>query len=137
VDLVENTRLHLLGSLVGEGYGQDMTICVLVKAATDSVGLVAKHVEYVFVGKAIGLSRTGTCIQNKGFCVAIHLIDKDNDFIVKSNVLRQIFCLKTQKVWTQKAWEWSQIYFFGHDSWLFAKKALSFLLEIKEVDYEV
>ncbi len=54
VDAFENARLHLLGSLVGEGYGEDAAV---------ARGIV-DHVAHVLVGQPVGLARAGARIQN-------------------------------------------------------------------------
>ena len=54
VNLLQDTRFHLLGGLVREGHGKDMAV---------ETGL-ADHVADVFVGQLVGLSRPGARIQN-------------------------------------------------------------------------
>lgn len=56
VYLLENTRLHLLGGLVGEGHGEDMAV----------ERRLLHHVAHVLVGQLIGLARPGAGIENSG-----------------------------------------------------------------------
>ncbi len=54
VYLLEDTRLHLLGGLVGEGHGEDAAV---------TLGFF-HGVVHVFVGQLVGFARSGTRIQN-------------------------------------------------------------------------
>ncbi len=56
VYLLENTRLHLLGSLVGEGHGEDMAV----------ERRLLHHVAHVLVGQLVGLARPGAGIEDSG-----------------------------------------------------------------------
>ncbi len=54
VDLLQDAALHLLGGLVREGHGEDVTVD----------GGLFDHVADVFVGQLIGLARSGARIQD-------------------------------------------------------------------------
>ena len=54
--LLHYARLHLVGGLVGEGNGEDVTVCIPV--------LPAEQQDKVFSGKAESFSGAGGCLYD-------------------------------------------------------------------------
>ena len=54
--LLHDTGLHLVGGLVGEGHGKDVTVCVPV--------LSAEQEGKIFSGKAESFSGAGGCLYD-------------------------------------------------------------------------
>ena len=58
MEFLENTALHLVGGLVGEGHGKDVPVGMRI-----AVRFPGKKQSYVFAGQSKGLSGAGRCLE--------------------------------------------------------------------------